>query len=100
MGEKLEKIGEEFGFLPRKNKAKSPFYREWGSFNFQKGVFGCKDCADMYLTDPSTYGEGDEDGLNRSGIGNFEIHSENFIMRQEFIMSYLSTKWWWLDETR
>ena len=54
----------------------------------------------MYLTDPSTYGEGDEDGLNRSGIGNFEIHSENVIMRQELIMSYLSTKWWWLDETR
>jgi len=69
-GEKLEKIGVLFGFPVRKNKTKSPFYRKWASFNFRKGYFGCKDCAEMYLKDPLKYGRGDKDGYNRSGIGN------------------------------
>ena len=85
-GEKLEKIGVAFGFPARGNKTKSPFYRKWASFNFQKGVFGCRTCADMYLTDPSTYGVSDKDGKNRSGIGNFDNQSKNIIMRQTYVM--------------
>ena len=87
-GEKLEKIGEAFGFESRRNKKQSCFYRKWGSFNFQRGFFGCKDCADMYLTDPAEYGKSDADGRNRSGIGNFDFHSKRFVMRQVDVMSY------------